>query len=224
MASSRVSPSRTNSSPDEKRARILTAAERVCARQGVLAAHMDEIAAEAGVSKGTLYRFFDSKDDLLVAMVIETYSLGRREIDATLPADVEPGELLGVLLEALPRALKQQAARAPLHYAAWEVVGREPRLRSRLYEYLREFFAAREEGMLEAIRAGKAAGRLRTGVDERAFADTILALLSGFVFRSTFDPESASPERLAAAYDALVREVQLPLEPARRAPHGDSDA
>lgn len=225
MASSRASATRSDPLGDEKRARILTAAEGVCARRGVLAAHMDEIAAEAGVSKGTLYRFFDTKDDLLVAMVIETFAIGHREIDATLSSDIEPGDLLEVLLAGLPRVLELQAPRAPLHYAVWEVVGREPRLRAQLYEYLREFFGAREEGMRAAIRVGKQAGRLRAGIDECAFADAILSLLSGFIFRSTFDPESASPARLAAAYDALVREALLPIgSTRRRAPQGEPDA
>jgi AcrR family transcriptional regulator len=195
--------------PDAKRARILRAAERVCSRHGVLAARMEEIAAEARVSKGTLYRFFDAKDDLLVAMVIESFAAGHREIDGVLSPDVEPGDLLEVLLEGLPRVLALQAPRAPLHYAVWEVVGREPRLRGQLYGYLREFFAAREQGMAAAIRAGQEAGRVRAGVDCEAFVDAILALLSGFIFRATFDPSSASPARLATAYRVLVRDALL---------------
>jgi AcrR family transcriptional regulator len=210
----------TDQPAEEKRFRILAAAERVCARRGVLAARMEEIAAEAGVSKGTLYRFFDAKDDLIVAMVIETYAAGQREVDETLPPDVEPGALLEILLEGLPRVLELQAARAPLHYAAWEVVGREPRLRARFYQYLRGFFVDREERMQAAIRMGQEAGRLRAGVDARAFADAILGLLSGFIFRSTFDPEAASPQRLAAAYRALVGATLLPASP----PEGESDA
>jgi len=204
---------------DEKRTRILLAAERVCLRQGVLAARMEEIASEAGVSKGTLYRFFDSKDALLVAMVIESFASGHREIDRTLELDVTPGALLEILIDGLPRILELQGARAPLHYAAWEVVGREPRLRTQLDEYLRDFFRARESGMYAAIQAGQDAGRLREGVDVRAFTDAILALLSGFIFRSRFDPESASPERLAASYRALLNATLLPEPPPEGSAH-----
>lgn len=50
------------------RARILEAAERVFARQGA-AASTEEVAAEAGVAIGTVFRHFPTKRDLLSAIV-----------------------------------------------------------------------------------------------------------------------------------------------------------
>ena len=44
-----------SSNVNDKRRRILDAAYEVCERLGVEGAHMDEVAALAGVSKGTLY-------------------------------------------------------------------------------------------------------------------------------------------------------------------------
>jgi AcrR family transcriptional regulator len=45
----------------------MRAAMGVAAREGLAAATTAAIAAEAGVAEGTLYRHFDSKDDLLIA-------------------------------------------------------------------------------------------------------------------------------------------------------------
>ncbi len=53
---------------EEREAQILDAATRVFANKGFRAATTKEIAAEAGVSEGTIYNYFDSKYDLLVAM------------------------------------------------------------------------------------------------------------------------------------------------------------
>ncbi len=53
---------------DTRRA-VLEAALRVFARSGVLAATLDDIASEAGVSRGALCWHFHSKDDLLRAIV-----------------------------------------------------------------------------------------------------------------------------------------------------------
>lgn len=47
--------------------RLMQSAARVVARDGLSAATTAAIAAEAGVAEGTLYRHFDSKDDLLIA-------------------------------------------------------------------------------------------------------------------------------------------------------------
>jgi AcrR family transcriptional regulator len=53
---------------DARRSRMLGAAARVFARSSFEHASMDEIAAEAGVGKPTLYRYFSSKDALFVAV------------------------------------------------------------------------------------------------------------------------------------------------------------
>ena len=52
----------------EREAQILDAATKVFANKGFRAATTKEIAAEAGVSEGTIYNYFDSKYDLLIAM------------------------------------------------------------------------------------------------------------------------------------------------------------
>lgn len=53
------------------RLRVLAAAERLFARRGVVAVTMDDVAAEAGVGKGTLYRRFGDKGGLAVALLDE---------------------------------------------------------------------------------------------------------------------------------------------------------
>ncbi len=56
---------RPDSRPDE----ILDAALHVFASEGYRAARLDDIARRAGVSKGTLYLYFDSKDEIFRAMI-----------------------------------------------------------------------------------------------------------------------------------------------------------
>jgi len=54
----------------EKRQRALDAALRVFAKKGYTAATMDAIAAEAGLTKPTLYQYFQNKDELFSQMLI----------------------------------------------------------------------------------------------------------------------------------------------------------
>jgi TetR/AcrR family transcriptional repressor of nem operon len=51
--------------PEVRREQILDAAARVFTDKGPSAATMDEVAAAAGVAKGTVYLYFDSKEQLL---------------------------------------------------------------------------------------------------------------------------------------------------------------
>ncbi len=53
---------------DDKRERILRAAIKVFARKGFYAARVSEIAKAAGVADGTIYLYFDNKDDVLVSI------------------------------------------------------------------------------------------------------------------------------------------------------------
>ncbi len=56
-----------------RRAEILQAAADVFLEKGISAASMEEIAERAELSKGTLYLYFDSKEDLFVAVGTETF-------------------------------------------------------------------------------------------------------------------------------------------------------
>ena len=53
----------------ERRAQILDAATTVFARKGFDAASMDEIVTESGWSKGALYWYFKSKDEIITALL-----------------------------------------------------------------------------------------------------------------------------------------------------------
>ena len=56
---------RIRRSPEVRREEILEAAARVLIAKGLSAATMSDVAAEAGVAKGTVYLYFDSKEQLL---------------------------------------------------------------------------------------------------------------------------------------------------------------
>lgn len=56
------------------RRKILDAARDVFFRDGFMLANLDEVATKAGVAKGTLYRYFESKADLYVAVLAENGS------------------------------------------------------------------------------------------------------------------------------------------------------
>ena len=56
---------------DDKMVRVLGAAERVFSQKGYRAATMSEIANEAGVAEGTIYSYFENKQDLLFSLPIK---------------------------------------------------------------------------------------------------------------------------------------------------------
>lgn len=69
--------------PDE----ILAAALTVFTRDGFAGARLDEIADRAGCTKGTIYVYFDSKDELFRAVVRQLIKPQYRAVDVTLAAE-----------------------------------------------------------------------------------------------------------------------------------------
>jgi AcrR family transcriptional regulator len=63
---------RTDASPARKD-QILAAAAAVFARRGLSQARMDDIVKEAGLSKGTLYWYFESKDAVIEALMQQVF-------------------------------------------------------------------------------------------------------------------------------------------------------
>lgn len=79
---------------DAKRQAVIAAAQRAFLEQGYASASMDAIAADAGVSKRTIYNHFPSKHDLFQAVVAGLYS-GLTETErGRLPPDEAPEVVL----------------------------------------------------------------------------------------------------------------------------------
>lgn len=72
---------------DTRTEEIIQAAKRIFFKKGYLTTTMEEIAREAKVARGTIYLYFDHKDDLYVSMMVPaTRSIGDRmlEVEALL--------------------------------------------------------------------------------------------------------------------------------------------
>lgn len=77
---------------------MLEAASRVFARRGYDPASMDEIASEAGVGKPTLYRYFDGKAALFVAVFLHTLDRLETRMESVLRDEADPeARLRGVV-------------------------------------------------------------------------------------------------------------------------------
>ncbi len=74
------------------RARILEAARIVFFRDGFMSANLDEVAERAEVAKGTLYRYFESKADLYVAVLSQDGRLFEDRLRATISDAVSPAD------------------------------------------------------------------------------------------------------------------------------------
>ena len=88
-------------SQNQRRRRIVQTAAALALRGGVEAMQMRTVAERAGVALGTLYRYFPSKMDLVVAVVTEELDLLESSIERRPPAaPTAAGRAVDVLMRA----------------------------------------------------------------------------------------------------------------------------
>ena len=84
------------------REKVVAAAEKVFAEQGIDAG-IPEVAEEAGVGKGTVYRNFESKDDLVAAILARRLERFDRDVTGALESDDPGAAFRDVLRQAATR-------------------------------------------------------------------------------------------------------------------------
>ena len=76
----------------QSRRRILESAREVFFRVGFMPANLDEVAEKAGVAKGTLYRYFDNKAELYVAVLAHNGKIFEEKMRGTLSPELSAPE------------------------------------------------------------------------------------------------------------------------------------
>ena len=175
------------------RARILCAAERLFAEQGVECTSMDAIAAAAGVGKGTLFRRFGDRAALVMAVLGEHESAFQESFIRGEPP-LGPGAPPVDRLAAFGReALAHIDAHGPLLLAA-ETGAPGRRFRSPVYGAYRAHLHA-------LVRA--AAPEL----DADYLADALLATLAAEVVMHLRRGRDVPLEQLQDGWEALARRL-----------------
>ena len=152
---------RTRSSTST-RERILDAALAVMRSHGVARATTKEIAREAGYSEAALYKHFDDKTALFVAVLVERVPSRLGEVLAGLPARVGTGDLEEVLAEVAHEALAFYGETFPIaasvfsepavltaHRAALDRLGTGPHV---TFDAVADYLAARGAGRADRPR------------------------------------------------------------------------
>jgi TetR/AcrR family fatty acid metabolism transcriptional regulator len=98
----------------DKRAAILDAALKTFVRRGYSETKVAEIAAEAGVAEGTLYNYFQSKEDLILALFDEKWGGIIDEIKTKLDRLDDPNDKLKAVFSLVVRMFKKNRHLAEL--------------------------------------------------------------------------------------------------------------
>jgi AcrR family transcriptional regulator len=184
---------------EDRRQRILAVAQRLVARNGGRGTTLAQIAQEAGVSQAGLLHHFESKEQLLNAV------LDARDADDEANADLSAD-----IIEQLNR-VTERFRRAPDLIGTFSVLRMEnldPEA-SLHRRFLRRYRAA-VEIVAEAIRRGQRAGRYRTDLDPAVKAVEIVAFLNGMETSWLLDPSIPLDEVFREYTSSLATQLALP--------------
>lgn len=174
------------------RRRILAAAEALVARDGPACVSMDQIAAEAGVGKGTLFRRFGDRGGLFRALLNDRESAFQEQLirgEPPLGPGVDPATRL---LAFGPAYLTELQDYAELLASAEAAGGSGRRLASAPYRFYRTHVAL-------LLRAAAPA------LDAEYHADVLLAPLSAELMLHQRDGMGMELSRMAEGWQAHVR-------------------
>ena len=174
----------------DRPAEIVRAAMEVFAEKGFAAARLDEIAARAGVSKGALYLYFETKEDIFRAVVGQVVAPNLAQVKAM--AAAHPGPFSD-LIRGLAGQVITMMQTTPVGGVLKMVIG-EARNFPELARVWHDDLVSQALGAVAAaIEAAQARGEVKPG-DPRVYALQVVSpLLMGVIWRETFVPVGAEP-------------------------------
>jgi AcrR family transcriptional regulator len=185
--------------PDARMQELLDAALQVFARKGYRTARLDDVAEAAGVTKGAIYHYFDTKEALLLGVIqhYEALAFGRAEEalrDDRLPAATRIRSLVRKVFAGRGEDTSHELLTLLVRGVAHEV----PRVHDR---WLRDGPARLWTLIQELVEEGKARGEFRPDADGEVGARL---LVSGLMLQLMWQRHAPTVPGLALDFDRLI--------------------
>ncbi|WP_054950086.1 TetR family transcriptional regulator [Numidum massiliense] len=194
----------------DTRTRILDAAARVFAAHGYDGATLEQVAADAGLTKGAVYWHFSGKSDLFLAICDRNMAQQLQQLSSQAKdmfATAEPLQALASWLQAQLACCERREG-DPMLFFEFITSSREPAIK----EKLRDTYAKMFNGTDSLIAKMQEEGLLAADIDPKAVTTMLYALVNGFLLTWLIDPERVPANSLVPD---VSRVLWKGLRPAR---------
>jgi AcrR family transcriptional regulator len=187
----------------DARERILESALRAIAQNGFRGSSLAAIAADAGLTTAGLLHHFPSREQLLVAVLVE-----RDRLDG---ARFQLGGFRGLAaLDRLAELVEHNSMVPGLVRAYTVLMGESVSEDHPAREWFRDRYPRRRDNLAGAIRAGIESGEIRSDVDCDALAAQVIAMMDGLQVQWSLNPEQVDLARVFADYiGGVIRSIRL---------------
>lgn len=203
---------RRTRSADERTRQILDAAARLMVERGSGSVSVQDIAAEAGVSVGLIYRYFGGKGEVVTAVVVDVLDGFARALPQAVADHQDPVRRLHAAFEAFCRIIDARRHATVLTY-------RESKgLPAQALAVLKDREVETARPLADAAAQAVEAGVFRP-VDAESLAETLVLIAHGWALKHWFHSRRGSLEDYVAGHFGLV--LSGLLVPAAREAHTD---
>jgi AcrR family transcriptional regulator len=173
----------------ERRNQIITAAAKVFARRGFSGTLMADIAAKAGIGKGTLYEYFNSKEDLFFAVFEWFVQATETEAKVSISAlGGSASQRLEALSDSLMKSWIEMRELFSLVMEFWSASA-SSQMRERFKQAFRQGYSDFRQIVSGLIRDGIERGEFRSDVDAESVAAALVGTWDALLLQSWFDDE-----------------------------------
>ncbi len=159
---------------EARREQILDAAETVFGQRGFSEARMDDIVAEAGLSKGALYWYYKSKDAIILALLDRVFGGEFRRAEQLLQEPIPASDKLTRFMQTVIDDISRMRHLLPIGYEFVALAARRKAVRQAIGGYYQQY-----QKLLSAIvRQGVDSGEFRQ-MDPDEAATLVIALGEG---------------------------------------------
>jgi TetR/AcrR family transcriptional regulator, cholesterol catabolism regulator len=168
-----------------RRNQILDAATKVFVRQGFQHARMDDIVEESGLSKGTLYWYFKSKEDIINAILRRLFTGELENLENLLEAEGTVSERLIQLTSDRVSGMKRMSNLVPIIFEFYAVAVHQQWVQQFIGNYFEHF-----RKLLETlIQQGIDSGEFRP-VNAKETAISLASVYEGLTIHWLMDPQT----------------------------------
>ena len=167
---------------DQRKDQILHAAEQVFTKKGFDQTRMDDIAEETSLSKGTLYLYFKSKDDLIIAILDRIFQGVFKQLDARKNKQMSATEAISQFTEEAIHDYKHMLRLLPIAYEFLALAFRNTTVQKALKEYFKVYMSV----LVPIIQRGIDLGEFRQ-VDPQEVAIAAGAIYEGTILLWVYD-------------------------------------
>jgi AcrR family transcriptional regulator len=186
----------------QMRGKLAESAFDLFAREGIRNVNLDEVAAHAGVTKGSLYWHYKSKKEVILAACAFYYRRWQQRAHAEIALDNDPLQQLERVLRYSVQSCLFERANRVFTTEVFALSLQDGDIRAswaQFYDTCRELFV----GLVQAARA---AGQLDVP-DARRAVDWMMVAIEGIKQRASFEPEICTPDQREAMVRGLLRIV-----------------